>query len=242
MTTFPQVLSALLARDAGRPLVTFYDDATGERTELSVTTYANWVAKVASLLVDELEIEHGGRLRVDLPAHWLAPVVMGAAWAGGLGVVWDGTADGVVTGPDGVGRWAEEASRIPVVASALLPLAGRFPDPLPDGVHDLGVEVWSQPDAYVAWPAPADADPAVGGLTQHELWSAAAAGNHVTDGGRLLSETSPASPSGLASLIEPLARGGSMVLVAHASEQRREQIAADERVTARFDPGQPARS
>jgi hypothetical protein len=33
-----------------------------------------------------------------------------------------------------------------------------------------------------------------------------------------------------------------MVLVAHASEQRREQIAADERVTARFGPGQPARS
>ena len=104
------------------------------------------------------------------------------------------------------------------------------------------MEVWSQPDAYVAWPAPADDDPAVAGLTQHELWSAAAVGNHVTDGGRLLSETSPASPSGLASFIEPLARGGSMVLVTHASEQRREQIAADERVTARFDPGQPARS
>jgi uncharacterized protein (TIGR03089 family) len=242
MTTFPQVLSALLARDAGRPLVTFYDEATGERTELSVTTYANWVAKVASLLVDELEIEHGGRLRVDLPAHWLAPVVMGAAWAGGLEVVWDGAADAVVTGPDGVARWAEEASRIPVVASALLPLAVRFPESLPDGVHDLGVEVWSQPDAYVAWPAPADDDPAVPGLTQDELWRAAAVGSNVTDGGRLLSETSPASPSGLASLIEPLARSGSMVLVAHASEQRREQIAADERVTARFDPGQPARS
>ena len=242
MTTFPQVLSGLLARDAGRPLVTFYDDATGERTELSVTTYANWVAKVASLLVDELEIEHGSRLRVDLPAHWLAPVVMGAAWAGGLEVVWDGAADAVVTGPDGVDRWAEEASRIPVVASALLPLAVRFPEPLPAGVHDLGVEVWSQPDAYVAWPAPADDDPAVPGLTQHELWRAAAVGSTVTDGGRLLSETSPASPSGLASFIEPLARGGSMVLVTHASEHRREQIAADERVTARFDPGQPARS
>ncbi len=176
MTTFPQVLSGLLARDAGRPLVTFYDDATGERTELSVTTYANWVAKVASLLVDELEIEHGSRLRVDLPVHWLAPVVMGAAWAGGLEVVWDGAADGVVTGPDGVGRWAEEASRVPVVASALLPLAVRFSEPLPGGVHDLGVEVWSQPDAYVAWPAPADDDPAVPGLTQDELWRAAAVG------------------------------------------------------------------
>src|SRR6478752_7888510 len=146
MTTFPQVLSRLLAHDAGRPLVTFYDDTTGERTELSVTTYANWVAKVASLLVDELEVEHGSRLLVDLPAHWLAPVVLGAAWAGGLEVVWEGEADAVVTGPDGVERWAGEASRVPVLACALLPLAGRFPAPLPAGVHDLGVEVWSQPD------------------------------------------------------------------------------------------------
>src|SRR3954451_21965175 len=116
MTTFPQVLSGLLAHDPGRPLVTFYDDATGERTELSVTTYANWVAKVASLLVDELEVEHGSRVLVDLPVHWLAPVVIGAAWAGRLEVVWDGEADAVVTGPDGVQRWAGHASRIPVVA------------------------------------------------------------------------------------------------------------------------------
>jgi uncharacterized protein (TIGR03089 family) len=242
MTTFPLVLAGLLARDPGRPLVTFYDDTTGERTELSVTTYANWVAKVASLLVDELEVEHGSRLRVDLPVHWLAPVVLGAAWAAGLEVVWEGEADAVVTGPDGVDRWAAEASRVPVVASALLPLARRFPEALPAGVHDLGVEVWSQPDAYVAWPAPADGDPAVAGVTQAELWRAAAAGIQITDGGRLLSETSPASPSGLASFTEPLARSGSMVLVTHTSEEKRERIAADERVTARFDPGQPARS
>jgi len=242
MTTFPQVMSGLLAHDPGRPLVTFYDDATGERTELSVTTYANWVAKVASLLVEELDVESGSRILVDLPAHWLAPVVLGAAWAGGLEVVWEGEADAVVTGPDGVAQWAGAAARIPVVASALLPLAGRFPEALPAGVHDLGVEVWSQPDAYVAWPAPADDDPAVAGVTQAELWRAAAVGSHITDGGRLLSETSPASPSGLASFTEPLARSGSMVLVTHTSEGRRERIAADERVTARFDPGQPARS
>jgi uncharacterized protein (TIGR03089 family) len=169
-------------------------------------------------------------------------VVLGATWAAGLEVVWDGEADAVVTGPDGVDRWAGEAARVPVLASALLPLAGRFPAALPAGVHDLGVEVWSQPDAYVAWPAPADDDRAVAGVTQADLWRAAAAGSQITDGGRLLSETSPASPSGLASFTEPLARSGSMVLVTHTSEGRRERIAADERVTARFDPGQPARS
>ena len=43
----------------------------------------------------------------------------------------------------------------------------------------------------------------------------------LTDGGRLLSEANPASPSGLASLTEPLARSGSLVLVTHASAERR---------------------
>ena len=103
-------------------------------------------------------------------------------------------------------------------------------------MHDLGVEVWSQPDAFVAWPAPADDDPAVAGTTQAELWRSAAAGSQLTDGGRLLSEANPASPSGLASLTEPLARSGSLVLVTHASAERRERIAVDERVTGRFAP------
>ena len=176
MTTFPQVLSRLLARDAGRPLVTFYDDDTGERTELSVTTYANWVAKVASLLVEELELEHGGRLLVDLPAHWLGPVVLGAAWTGGLEVVWDG-ARPTPSSPDRTG-WSAGPAR-PTRSRWSRARCCRSPGAsptLPVGVHDLGVEVWSQPDAYVAWPAPADDDPAVAGVTQAELWRAAAVG------------------------------------------------------------------
>jgi uncharacterized protein (TIGR03089 family) len=238
ITTFPQVLSRLLATDPGRPLVTFYDDATGERTELSVTTWANWVAKVSSLLADELDVEHGSRLLVDLPSHWLGTVVLGAAWGCGIEVVWDGDADAVVTGPEGLVRWASDADRIPVVASALRPLAGRFPDGVPPGVHDLGVEVWSQPDAYAAWPGPAPEDPAVAGITQAELWRSAAAGDRVADGGRLVSEANPASPSGLSSLTEPLVSHGSLVLVANVSAERLERIAADERTTARY----PARS
>jgi uncharacterized protein (TIGR03089 family) len=241
LTTFPQLLGGLLANGAARPLVTFYDDASGERTELSVATYANWVAKVSSLLVEELGVEHGSRLLVDLPAHWLGTVVLGAAWNCGLEVVWEGHADAVVTGPDGVDRWASLAGDLPVVASALQPLAGRFPEPLPPGLHDLGVEVWAQPDAFVPWDPPADDDPAVTGVSQGELWRAAAAGS-LTGGDRLLSESNPASPSGLVSLTEPLASSGSLVLVVNASVDRRELIAADERVTARLDPGQSARS
>ncbi|MFZ2015492.1 MAG: TIGR03089 family protein [Nocardioides sp.] len=232
MTTFAQVLARLLAAEPGRPLVTFYDDATGERTELSVTTYANWVAKTSSLLADELELGAGDRLLVDLPPHWLGTVVLGAAWTVGLEVVWDDAHDAVVTGPEGVARWAAEADRLPVVASALLPLAGRFPDGLPADVHDLGVEVWSQPDAYVAWPGADDDTPAVEGMTHGELWAAAAAAG--TDrGDRVLSEANPASAEGLPALTGALAGHGSLVLVVHASPERRDRIADDERVTGR---------
>ena len=35
--------------DAGRLLVTYYDDATGERVELSVATFDNWVARPRSV-------------------------------------------------------------------------------------------------------------------------------------------------------------------------------------------------
>jgi uncharacterized protein (TIGR03089 family) len=215
-------------------LVTFYDDATGERTELSVLTWANWVAKVSSFLAEEHEVDAGSRLLVDLPAHWLGTVVLGAAWNTGLEVVWEGRADAVVTGPDGLQRWGPEAERIPVVASALLPLAGPFAEAVPAGVHDLGVEVWSQPDAYDAWPGPADDDLAVAGTTQAELWSEAGAGEHPAGDGRLLSEANPATASGLASLTGPLAYGGSLVLLVNTPADRRERIAADERVTGRW--------
>ena len=47
-----RVFADAIATDPTRPLLTFYDDATGERTELSGATLANWVAKTANLLVD----------------------------------------------------------------------------------------------------------------------------------------------------------------------------------------------
>jgi uncharacterized protein (TIGR03089 family) len=244
VTVLTDVLSRLLRHDPGRPLVTFYDEASGERIELSVATYANWVAKAGSLLVDELGLERGDRLRIDLPAHWLTVVFLGAAWSTGL-VVTDEDADGgrpdaVVTGPEGVATWSSLASELPVLACSLRPLGVRFADPLPAGVHDVGLEIWSQPDSFVPWDPPSGGDAAValGGatLTQDELWEAAAAGTSAgsSGGDRLLSEVNPASPPGLSSVTGPLGSGGSVVLVTHADPDRLEAIAVAERVTGRF--------
>ena len=246
VATFSDLLARRIGEDPGRPLVTYYDLETGERVELSVTTYANWVAKTASLLADEHDLERGATLRVDLPAHWLGPVFLGAAWLLGLAVTVRDEPDAVVTGPDDVDRWAPYAARIPVLACALLPMGVRFTDPLPAGVHDVGVEVWSQPDGYSPFDPPRGTDLATqgvtGGLTHDELWSQAAVGSSLADGGRLLAVANPASPSGLASFVEPFARSGSVVLVSAPSQLsggpldvgRLERIAADERCTDRF--------
>jgi uncharacterized protein (TIGR03089 family) len=238
VTTFDAVLTRVLKEDPGQPLVTFYDDATGERVELSRITYANWVAKAASLLVEEHDLSRGDALRIDLPPHWLGPVFLGAAWTAGLVVADDDEPDAVVCGPESVSRWADRAAAIPVLACSLLPLGVRFAEPLPAGVHDVGVEVWSQPDAFVPYDPPTDADPAyrVDGVERShaELWSAAAAGDLVADGGRLLTVANPTSPTGVASFAEPLARSGSLVLVARADRERLEATYVAERATARF--------
>ncbi|MDT7643714.1 MAG: hypothetical protein QOC75_714, partial [Pseudonocardiales bacterium] len=59
MTLTENLLRPLLASDPARPLITYYDDATGERIELSGTTLANWAAKTANLMRDECDIEPG---------------------------------------------------------------------------------------------------------------------------------------------------------------------------------------
>ncbi|WP_255400045.1 TIGR03089 family protein, partial [Mycobacterium sp. 1482292.6] len=48
------ILDPLLRADPVGPRITYYDDATGERIELSGVTLANWAAKTANLLRDEL--------------------------------------------------------------------------------------------------------------------------------------------------------------------------------------------
>src|SRR5690606_21134952 len=131
------LLSSALAADPGRPLVTFYDDATGERVELSVATFANWVAKTANLLQDELSAEPGDRVALLLPAHWQTAVWLLACAS--VGVVADvaspdpGAADIVVSGPDTLD--AARACSGARVALALRPLGGRFPQP-PEGFAD----------------------------------------------------------------------------------------------------------
>jgi uncharacterized protein (TIGR03089 family) len=215
-----------------------------------VATYANWVAKTASLLQDELGLAHGDRLLVDLPTHWLGPVWLGAAWSLGLVVVppvapaeLTAAVDAVVCGPDGVERYAGPAAAgrggTPVVALSLLPMATRFPTDLPDGVLDYGLVVWGQPDAFAPYDPVLPDDPAwqdgSGTLSQAEVTGLAVGAVAGLTGGpvtRLLTDRNPVSRDGLAAFVEPVRAGGGTVWVTGAAADSWGSRAASEHATA----------
>lgn len=238
-TTFSAALVALLRREPARPMVTFYDDATGERIELSVATYANWVAKTAGLAQDELDAERGGLVVVDLPTHWLGVVWLGAAWSLGMTVSDDlslsAEAALLVCGPDRVAEHAAHAARVPVVALSLRPLGGRFTEPLPSGVTDYGSVVLAQPDAFTAWDPPRGDDLAwrdgTGTATQARLLAEAGGSSVVAPGGRLLTDVNPCTRDGLGTLVAPIALGASTIWVRHPDDSAWAARAEQERAT-----------
>ncbi|MGW1726375.1 TIGR03089 family protein [Streptomyces sp. NPDC002306] len=239
------LLRSALAADPARPLVTFYDDATGERVELSVATFANWVAKTANLLQDGLSAEPGDRVALLLPAHWQTAVWLLACSS--VGVVADvagdpARADFVVAGP---GRFeAGLACRGERYALSLAPFGRRFLPGPPEGYADYAVEVPTYGDRFAAY-APVDPEePAliVAGaeLTGAEVVERAradAAGLGLTGpGARLLTGLPYDTWEGLsAGLYAALASGGSVVLCRHLEELGDEGLAKrveSERVTA----------
>ncbi|MFF4973685.1 TIGR03089 family protein [Streptomyces sp. NPDC001083] len=237
------LLRSALAADPARPLVTFYDDATGERVELSVATFANWVAKTANLLQGELSAAPGDRLALLLPAHWQTAVWLLACSS--VGVVADvggdpAAADLVVSGPDTLE--AARACSGERVALALRPLGGRFPQP-PEGFADYAVEVPGQGDRFAPY-APVDPDePALivagaeytGSEVVERARSAAPALGLTGPGSRILSGLPYDTWEGLsAGLYAPLSTGASVVLCRHLERADAEALAKrveSERVT-----------
>ncbi len=247
-STFPALLADQVSRSGSRPLVTFYDDLTSERVELSVVTFANWVAKTAGVLQDEIGLERGDVVLLDLPTHWLSPVWLGACWTTGLTVTCDPEArsDLVVCGPQGIDRYAGPGTPTrPVVALSLLPMGQRFRQAPPQGVIDFGAVVWGQPDAFVAYDPPEAADTAWSGTSQQiqaQLLARAAAHPWGVPGTRLLTDVRPCSEEGLLAFLGPLMAGGGTIWVAHADPDCWDRRAEIEQATAvlRAEPDQPA--
>jgi uncharacterized protein (TIGR03089 family) len=235
MKTVIDALDAALRGAQGRPLVTFYDLATGERVELSVATFDNWVSKIANLLTDDLGHEPGERIAVHLPTHWQTTVLLAGAWRAGLLLDLSGASADVTVVTPAPPPGADTAGGDVVVCS-LRPLGGPVLTPLPDGWIDFAVAVPAQPDVVVqpARVAPDDAAAVflTGPLSHGDLLAQAVttAGElGLPPGGRLITDANPARASGMApALAAPLAVGGSVVLVANATSDQRAGIAEQE--------------
>ncbi|MEV6633933.1 TIGR03089 family protein [Actinoplanes sp. NPDC051470] len=84
--TFLAAFADAVRRDATAPLITYYDDHSGERVELSGATLDNWVSKTANLLVDGVGLGQGDTVAVVLPPHWQAAAITLGAFTAGLAV------------------------------------------------------------------------------------------------------------------------------------------------------------
>jgi len=231
------LLAAALLRDPAGPLLTYYDDATGERTELSATSLANWVAKTANLLRDDVGAAPGDRVAVLLPAHWQAAAILLGAWTAAAVVGTDpaGAAVAFATAD----RVAEATAADEVFALSLAPLGRGFADGPPPGARDYSVDVLAMGDHWSGRPVP-DAVPALdtggntvsaGDLVEIALRRAAELG--LLAGDRVLSTQPWTTPTGwLDGLLVPLAAAASVVLVANPDDARLSAKVEAERVTA----------
>jgi uncharacterized protein (TIGR03089 family) len=234
--TIPQAFAAAVRRDPAVPLLTWYDDATGDRTELSGATLDNWVSKTANLLVDGVGLGHGDTVALVLPPHWQTAALLLGVSAAGLAVDLGREpqpVEALFTTPDLVAT-ASGWNTMDRYATGLLPLAMPLRT-LPDGYADYVTEVRNHGDHYRGAPVAA-ADLAVAGpyeLSHAEAVEAAtlrATELGVGAGDRVLIDTS-AYPDPADWLLAPLVAGASIVLCANLDRAKLEARSTAEKVS-----------
>ncbi len=208
MTLSGAVLDPMLRADPVGPRITYYDDATGERIELSAVTLANWAAKTANLLRDELGAGPASRVAVLLPAHWqTAAVLFGVWWIGAEVVLGDSDADVALCTADRLDE--ADATGAGEVAVLSLDPFGRPAADLPVGVTDYATAVRVHGDQIVAERNPG---PALAGRSVDEVLAAcqtSASTRGLTPGDRVLSTASWDGPDDvIEGLLAVLAVGG----------------------------------
>ena len=220
------VLDPLLKADPMGPRVTYYDDATGERIECSTVTLANWAAKTANLLRDELGAGPGTRVAVLLPAHWQTAAVLLGAWWIGAEVVLSGPADIALCTSERLDEADEAVAGGEVAVLSLDPFGKPAPD-LPIGVTDYATAVRVHGDQYAAEPRPGAA---LNGRSVDDVLGAAsdsAAASGLTAADRVMSSLPWSTPDEIVTnLLAVFVAGASLVQVTNPDagvlERRRE--------------------
>jgi uncharacterized protein (TIGR03089 family) len=218
--------------DPARPLLTWYDDATGDRTELSGATLDNWVSKTANLLVDGLGLGPGDRAGVLLPPHWQTAAVLLGGWAAGIEVVGVSTqatdekvsVDVIFASADRVNdaeKWGTSERFVLGLAPMALPMRT-----VPSGFVDYVAEVRGFGDRFTPYPDQSDGD-----LVERAAARAADLG--LTAGDRVLVDAAK-HPDPLDWLLAPLAGGTTLVLCGALDPAKLDDRTAAEKVTTRL--------
>jgi uncharacterized protein (TIGR03089 family) len=205
-------------------LLTYYDRATGERTELTAAELGDHAAAVAALLTQGCGLGAGSSVAVRLAPHWQTAAILLGSWAAGLEVSVQAWAtaglgdpppatDAAFVSADRARSFLEE----PPDAGHRFVVGLGADETVPGGYRDFGAGI--RPYADAAPPrvevGPADAA-GVDGTTYGQLREIAAgiaAARGIGKGDRVVIRAeSTEQPVGW--LLAPLSAGASIVLCA----------------------------
>jgi len=229
------LLDPLLSANPAGPRITYYDDSTGERIELSSVTLANWAAKTANLLRDELGVVPNSRVAVLLPAHWqTAAVLLGVWWAGAEVVPPDVASQGadVALCTGDLLAEADDAVSGGEVAVLSLDPFGRAATDLPIGVTDYATSVRVHGDQFIP---DRQSGPALSGRSAGDVLAEArrsAQTQGLSAGDRVMSDAPWSSDRDIIdNLLAVFVVGASLVQVSHPDPASLTRRRGSEKVT-----------
>jgi uncharacterized protein (TIGR03089 family) len=234
-----------LAYPAVDTLITYYDDATGERVALTAGELGGWTAATAALLTDGCGLGPGRQAAVLLPPHWQTTAVLLGAWAAGVEVSFRGwSTAGLAPAGDPldvtfvelrrVDSWLDEVPSARHQFVLGLEPGGAPLAQVPEGYQDYTRAVRpylgaAPPETLIDIHGQATVD----GSTFAQ-YGAVAAGvaqmRGIGPGDRVLIDVA-ASEEPLIWLLAPLFAGASLVLCANLDRSRLDQRITAERVT-----------
>lgn len=229
-------------------LITYYDDATGERTGLVAAEVGEWAAATAALLTSGCRLGPGRQAAVLLPPHWQTATVLLGAWSAGVSVSFRGWSTAGLS-PAGdmldasfverrrVGNWLDD-----VPAAAYQFVLGLAPDGAPTADVPIGYDDYlTTARPYLGSPAPRSfartSDRATDDGSTYDEYGAMAADiaemHGIRRGDRLLIDAA-AQEQPLIWLLAPLSVGASVVLCANLDRSRLDARIEAERITRVF--------
>lgn len=219
------------------PRITYYDDATGERIELSTVTLANWAAKTGNLLRDELGAGPGSRVAILLPAHWqTVGVVLGVWYVGAEVVVGQGDCDVAFCTADRLDEADAAVGPGGEVVALSLDAFGRPIEELPFGVTDYATSVRVHGDQITPERHPG---PALNGQSvASTLYAATSSANTrgFAPTSRVLSSKSWDTAEEMTdNMLAVLAAGASLVQVARPDPEAQARRRTAEKITAELN-------